>query len=125
MGFSGRLNTAFIERVNLSVRQGVALLARGPRRSPPHAFWLIWNGGGLPIILCAPMQRYGWRSCSRESAVASWQRTEALAAGRTNRRWTTREVLCSPLPPVPCFKLCAWIKQENSPRKGRGWLGED
>ena len=28
MGFSGRLNTAFIERVNLSVRHGVAVLAR-------------------------------------------------------------------------------------------------
>jgi IS1 family transposase len=28
MGFSGRLNTAFIERVNLTVRQGVAALAR-------------------------------------------------------------------------------------------------
>jgi IS1 family transposase len=28
IGFSGRLNTAFIERVNLNVRQGVAALAR-------------------------------------------------------------------------------------------------
>ncbi len=28
MGFSGRLNTAFIERVNLSIRHGVAALAR-------------------------------------------------------------------------------------------------
>jgi hypothetical protein len=28
LGFSGRLNTAFIERVNLSVRHGVAALAR-------------------------------------------------------------------------------------------------
>jgi hypothetical protein len=28
MGFSGRLNTAFIERLNLTVRHGVAALAR-------------------------------------------------------------------------------------------------
>src|SRR5215467_418199 len=28
MGFSGRLNTAFIERVNVTVRHGVAALAR-------------------------------------------------------------------------------------------------
>ena len=28
MGFSGRLNTAFIERVNLTVRHGIAALAR-------------------------------------------------------------------------------------------------
>jgi IS1 family transposase len=28
LGFSGRLNTAFIERVNLTVRHGVSVLAR-------------------------------------------------------------------------------------------------
>jgi transposase InsO family protein len=28
MGFSGRLNTAFIERVNLTVRHAIAALAR-------------------------------------------------------------------------------------------------
>ena len=28
LGFSGRLNSAFIERVNLTVRHGVAALAR-------------------------------------------------------------------------------------------------
>ena len=28
LGFSGRLNTAFIERLNLTVRHGVAALAR-------------------------------------------------------------------------------------------------
>ena len=28
MGFSGRLNTAFIERVNLTIRHGVSALAR-------------------------------------------------------------------------------------------------
>ena len=31
------------------------------------------------------------------------QRTPAMAAGRTNRRWTVREVLSYPLPPVPNF----------------------
>ena len=29
------------------------------------------------------------------------QRTPAMAAGRTSRRWTAGEVLCCPLPPVP------------------------
>jgi hypothetical protein len=28
LGFSGRVNTAFIERVNLTIRRGVAALAR-------------------------------------------------------------------------------------------------
>jgi len=45
-GFSGRLNTAFIERVNLTVRHGVAALARRTwakaQQSPqllPHLEW--------------------------------------------------------------------------------------
>jgi hypothetical protein len=29
------------------------------------------------------------------------QPTPAMAAGRTSRRWTAREVLCYPLPPIP------------------------
>ena len=32
-------------------------------------------------------------------------RTPAMAAGRTNRRWTAREVLSYPLPPVPHFTI--------------------
>src|SRR5260370_29794631 len=46
MGFTGRLNTAFIERVNLTVRHGIAALARRTwataQRSPhllPHLAW--------------------------------------------------------------------------------------
>jgi hypothetical protein len=36
-----------------------------------------------------------------------WQRTPAMAAGRTSRRWTVREVLCYSLPPVLCFTMSA------------------
>src|SRR5215472_15877339 len=39
LGLSGRLNTAFIERVNLTVRHGVAALARrtwAPSQQSPH-----------------------------------------------------------------------------------------
>ncbi len=33
------------------------------------------------------------------------QCTPAMAAGRTNRRWTALEVLCYPLSPMPQFTL--------------------
>jgi IS1 family transposase len=46
MGFSGRLNTAFIERVNLTVRHGVAALARRTwataQQSPQLLAYLEW-----------------------------------------------------------------------------------
>jgi len=41
LGFSGRLNIAFIERVNLTVRHGVAALARrtwATAKPAPHLF---------------------------------------------------------------------------------------
>jgi hypothetical protein len=46
LGFSGRLNTAFIERVNLTVCHGVAALARRTwataQQSPPLLAHLEW-----------------------------------------------------------------------------------
>ena len=46
MGFSGRLNTAFIERANLTVRHGIAALARRTwataQQSPPLLAHLEW-----------------------------------------------------------------------------------
>jgi hypothetical protein len=46
MGFSGRLNTAFIERANLTVRNGIAALARRTwataQQSPPLLAHLEW-----------------------------------------------------------------------------------
>jgi IS1 family transposase len=65
LGLSGRLNTAFIERVNLTVRHGVAALAR-------RTCWPTSSGGEPIIISCVPTERCEWRSCSREREVASW-----------------------------------------------------
>jgi hypothetical protein len=45
------------------------------------------------------------------------QRTPAMAAGRTNRRWTAREVLSSPLPPV---SACAPLKPDVGEVSCRG-----
>src|SRR5258706_16076417 len=41
LGFSGRLNTAFIERVNLTVRHGIAALARRTWATSPQDSHLL------------------------------------------------------------------------------------
>jgi len=108
MGFSGRLNTAFIERVNLTVRHGVAALARRTwataQQSPQLLANLEWWRAYYHVVrpheslwvrLVQPRARGGKRLAQRYR-----HQTPAMAAGRTNRRWTTREVLSCPLPPV-------------------------
>jgi len=108
LGLSGRLNTAFIERVNLTVRHGVAALARRTWATSQRASQLLahlewWRAyyhfvrphQALRVALVQPRERG-----DRLMAQRYRQRTEALAAGRTTRVWTAREVLPCPLPPV-------------------------
>jgi hypothetical protein len=108
LGFSGRLNTAFIERVNLTVRQGVAALARRTWATAQQSTHLLaslewWRAyyhfvrphEALRVALVQPQQRGGNRLAQRDL-----QRTPAMAAGRTTRRWTAREVLTCPLPTI-------------------------
>ncbi len=108
LGHSGRLNTAFIERVNLTVRHGVAALARRTWATSLQASQLLAHLEGwrayyhfvrphqaLRVMLVQPRERG-----SKLAAQRSGQRTPAMAAGRTTRRWTAREVLSYPLPPV-------------------------
>jgi hypothetical protein len=108
MGFTGRLNTAFIERVNLTARHGVAALARrtwATAQQTPHLlahleWWrtyyhFVRPHESLRVALVQPRQRGGNRLEQRYR-----QRTPAMAAGRTHRRWTAREVLSYPLPKV-------------------------
>ncbi len=113
LGFSGRLNTAFIERVNLTVRHGVAALARrtwATAKPPPqllaHLEWwrayyhFVRPHASLRKALVHPRERGGKLLAQRYR-----QRTPAMAAGRTNRRLTAREVLCYPLSQMPQFTL--------------------
>jgi hypothetical protein len=108
MGFSGRLNTATISRLNLTVRHGVAALARRTWATAQQSPQLLANLEGwrassplvrphhsLRLALVQPRERGG-----RLLAQRYRQRTPALAVGRTNRRWTACEVLSYPLPPV-------------------------
>ncbi len=109
VGLSGRLNTAFIERMNLTLRHGIAALARRTWATSQQAPQLLahlewWRGyyhfvrphESLRVALVQPRERGGKLLAQRYR-----QRTPAMAAGRTHRRWSTREVLCYPLPLVP------------------------
>ncbi len=90
LGFSGGLNTAFIERVNLTVGHGVAALAR-------RTCWLISSGGEPTIILCVLMQRCECHSGSYKHERANvwrngtgnglqpWQPAEPTDNGRRAR----------------------------------------
>jgi hypothetical protein len=108
MGFSGRLNTAFIERVNLTIRHARAALARrtwATAQQSPHllahlewwraSYHFVRPHQSLRVRLVQPRARGGKRLAQRYR-----QRTPAMAAGRTYRRWTAREVLSCPLTPA-------------------------
>ena len=108
LGLSGRLNTAFIERVNLTVRHGIAALARRTWATAQPSPQLLahlecWRADShfvpphdsVRVRLVEPRERGG-----KLVAQRSRQRTPAMAAGRTTRWWTAREVLSGPLPPV-------------------------
>ena len=108
LGLSGQLNTAFIERVNLSVRHAIAALARRTWATAQQSSYLLahlewWRAyyhfvrphASLRVALVQPQERGGKLLPQRYR-----QRTPPMAAGRTTRRWTAREVLSCPLPPV-------------------------
>jgi len=107
LGLSGRVTTAFVERANLTLRRGVAGLARrtwATAQSTPqllaHVEW--WRAyynfarphGGLGVPLAEPLDRGG---CQRPPRAR--RRTPAMALGVTDHPWTVLELLTYPLPP--------------------------
>ncbi len=107
LGLSGRLNTAFVERVNLTVRRSIAALARRSWSTAQEAPQLLaqlhwWHGyyhfvrphTSLRVQLARPRAREGKRRPQHYR-----QRTPAMAAGLTSRCWTVCELLGHPLPP--------------------------
>jgi IS1 family transposase len=104
-----QINTAFIERLNLTIRQHVAAVGRrvttlckgedGMRQQlvlfqAYHNFCL--PHASLRVPLAAPMPTNGTGSATQ------WQpRTPAMAAGLTDHVWTLREVLLFRVPPWP------------------------
>ncbi len=105
-GLSGRINTAFVERLNLSIRQCVSKLTRrtwGPAKYTPelmeHLEWwrtyyhFIRPHESLVEELAHPVQRKG-----KQQPKKYRKRTPAMLAGLTDRRWTVKELLLYPLP---------------------------
>ena len=105
LGFSGRINTAFIERLNLTIRQGVSLLVRrtwGRAKYSPelklHLLW--WRGyyhfahyhGSLRVEFSQPIERKGKQTPGRYRS-----RTPVMAAGLATRRWSVLELISIPV----------------------------
>jgi IS1 family transposase len=104
-----QINTAFIERLNLTIRQHVAAVGRrvttlckgedGVRQQlvlfhAYHNFCL--PHASLRVPLAAPLPTNG------SGSATQWQpRTPAMAAGLTDHVWTLREVLLFRVPPWP------------------------
>jgi transposase-like protein/IS1 family transposase len=108
LGLSGTLNTAFVERVNLTLRRGIAALARRTWATAQMAPQLLahldwWRAyyhfarphASLRVPLAQPSAGGGRRRPRRYR-----QRTPAMAAGLTGRRWSVRELLLLPLLPA-------------------------
>ena len=65
--------TAFIERVNLTIRHGMRpwLVAPGRRLNSPRSSWYISSGGERTIISCVLIHRCESHSSSHENEVAN------------------------------------------------------
>jgi IS1 family transposase len=115
-----QINTAFVERINLSLRQHVAAVGRrvstlckgedGLRQQLAlyHTYYnFCLPQTSLRLPLPQPEATHGTGTAKR------WQpRTPAMAAGLTDHVWTLREVLLFRVPPWP------------QPAGGRGRRGE-
>ena len=106
---SWHINTAFIERINLTIRQHVAAVGRrvmtlckgeeGLRQQLAlyHTYYnFCLPHASLRLPLPQPLPTNGTGSAK------TWRlRTPAMAAGLTDRVWTLREVLLYRVPPWP------------------------
>ncbi len=105
-GLSGKIDTSFVERANLTIRQCISKLTRrtwGPAHFTPelleHLDWwrayyhFVRYHESLEVKLATPSQQKGKRQ-----PVRYRRRTPAMVAGLTHKRWTGKELLSYPLP---------------------------
>jgi IS1 family transposase len=107
LGFSGTLNTAFVERINLTLRHALAALSRRCWATAQltsellaHLHW--WRAYyhfcrphvSLRLKLDKPQPRLGQQTPRRFQP-----RTPAMAAGLTDHIWSVQELLACPLGP--------------------------
>jgi IS1 family transposase len=104
-----QINTAFIERVNLSIRQHVAAVGRRVTTLCKHeagvrqqlALYHVYYNFCLPhASLRLPLPQS--EPTHGNGSAKRWQpQTPAMAAGLTDHVWTLREVLLFRVPPWP------------------------
>jgi len=82
---SSTLNTSFIERLNLTIRQGSAYLLR---RTICHARWKAYLEDHLELLRCY----YNFVRPHRALKFGRQVRTPAMQAGLTSRQLTFREI---------------------------------
>jgi hypothetical protein len=85
---SSKLNTSFVERLNLTIRQGAAYLCR---RTICHARWKERLEGHLELLRCY----YNFARPHRALKFGREVRTPAVQAGLTKRCLTFREIFSS------------------------------
>jgi IS1 family transposase len=104
-----QINTAFMERANLSIRQHVAAMGRRVMTVCKHedglrqqlALYHVYYNFCLPhVSLRLPLPQP--EPTNGSSSAKRWQpRTPAMAAGLTDQLWALREVLRFRVPPWP------------------------
>jgi hypothetical protein len=82
------LNTSFIERLSLTIRQGSAYLCR---RTICHARWKERLEGHLELLRCY----YNFVRPHRALKFGQALRTPAMQAGLTEKQLTLRQIFCS------------------------------
>ncbi|MFT7670613.1 MAG: transposase-like protein [Planctomycetota bacterium] len=99
---STKLNTAFIERLNLTIRQGSAYLNR---RSPCHARKKRTLDDHLELL------RFHYNFCRPHSSLKFGRvvRTPAMQAGLVSRKLTFRDIFVAKIAP-PCFVLVRSVR---------------
>jgi len=104
-----QINTAFIERVNLSIRQHVAAVGRRVATLCKHedglrqqlALFQTYHNFCLPHASLRQLVPHPVPTKGTGSAKTWQSQTPAMAAGLTDRVWPLREVLLFRVPPWP------------------------
>lgn len=99
----GGINTAFIERLNATFRQGLASLARRTRTlaQQPETLQAGMYVLGCIYNFCTYHQSLRVPLYLSQSRCRWLRRTPAIAAGLTDHRWTVRELFQFKVPPLP------------------------
>ncbi len=101
-GSGSRINTAYVERNNLTMRQNNARLVRKALSYSKDADLLYWSSELDDAVynLTHKHRSLRQRLAESEASGGKWrQRTPAMAAGLTNHPWTLFELLTFKTPP--------------------------